>query len=35
GLVGTLAGDDTIFALCRDPEKAENMMQTINQIVNG
>ena len=35
GLVGTLAGDDTIFALCRNAEKAENMMQTINAIVNG
>lgn len=35
GLVGTLAGDDTIFALCRNPELAENMQSMINTIVNG
>lgn len=34
GLVGTLAGDDTIFALCRTNEDAEGMKNTINAILN-
>lgn len=33
GLVGTLAGDDTIFALCRTPEYAEKMKQAISEII--
>ena len=32
GLVGTLAGDDTIFALCRTPEDAERMKAAIGEI---
>ncbi len=34
GLVGTLAGDDTIFALCRTPEDAERMKAAITELVN-
>ena len=34
GLVGTLAGDDTIFALCRTPEHAEKMKAAISELVN-
>ena len=33
GLVGTLAGDDTIFALCRTPELAAKMQEAINEII--
>ena len=33
GLVGTLAGDDTIFALCRTPELAEKMKESIAEII--
>ncbi len=33
GLVGTLAGDDTIFALCRTPEYASKMKDAIGEIV--
>lgn len=33
GLVGTLAGDDTIFALCRTPELAEKMKDAIADII--
>jgi transcriptional regulator of arginine metabolism len=33
GLVGTLAGDDTIFALCRTPELAGKMQDAINEII--
>ena len=33
GLVGTLAGDDTIFALCRTPELAEKMKEAIAELV--
>lgn len=33
GLVGTLAGDDTIFALCRNEDYARRMMEAIlNQL---
>ncbi len=32
GLVGTLAGDDTVFALCRTEELAAKMKKTINEI---
>jgi transcriptional regulator of arginine metabolism len=34
GLVGTLAGDDTIFALCKTPEHAEKMKAAISELVN-
>jgi len=34
GLVGTLAGDDTIFALCKTPELAEKMKAAISEIIN-
>ena len=33
GLVGTLAGDDTIFALCKTPELAEKMKEAIAEII--
>lgn len=33
GLVGTLAGDDTIFALCRTPEFAAKMKSAIDEII--
>lgn len=33
GLVGTLAGDDTIFALCKTPELAEKMKDAIAEII--
>ena len=33
GLVGTLAGDDTIFALCRTPEFAAKMKNAIDEII--
>ena len=33
GLVGTLAGDDTIFALCRTPENASQMKDAIADLV--
>ena len=33
GLVGTLAGDDTIFALCRTPENANQMKEAIAELV--
>ena len=32
-VVGTIAGDDTIFVLCRTPQSAEKMSQSINEIV--
>ena len=34
GLVGTLAGDDTIFALCRTPENANQMKDAIAELVS-
>ncbi len=33
GLVGTLAGDDTVFALCRTEELASQMKDTISEIL--
>ena len=33
GVVGTLAGDDTIFALCRTPENASQMKDAIADLV--
>ncbi len=32
-LIGTLAGDDTIFCLCRTEEDAEKMKNTVNSIL--
>ncbi len=32
-IVGTIAGDDTIFVLCRTPQSAEKMSVSINEIV--
>jgi transcriptional regulator of arginine metabolism len=34
GLVGTLAGDDTIFALCRTPELANSMKDAIADLLS-
>ena len=34
GLVGTLAGDDTVFALCRTEELASRMKDTISEILS-
>ncbi len=34
GLVGTLAGDDTVFALCRTEEMASQMKKTISAIIS-
>ena len=34
GLVGTLAGDDTIFALCRTPEHASKMKDAIAELIS-
>ena len=33
GLVGTLAGDDTIFALCRTPDLANSMKDAIAELI--
>ncbi len=33
GLLGTIAGDDTIFALCRTEAKARNFRDTINTMI--
>ncbi len=35
GVVGTLAGDDTIFVLCTDNEKAAALKKSINKLING
>lgn len=34
GLVGTIAGDDTIFALCRNEEYAQKMEEAISDGIN-
>lgn len=34
GLVGTIAGDDTIFALCRTPELAKELSNSIAKLLN-
>lgn len=34
GLVGTIAGDDTIFALCRTPELAQELSNSIAKLLN-
>ncbi len=33
GLVGTIAGDDTIFALCRTDELAKELKESIDKLV--
>lgn len=33
GLVGTIAGDDTIFALCRTPELAQELALSITKLI--
>lgn len=33
GVVGTIAGDDTIFVLCRNDEIAERTMATIKDVI--
>ena len=33
GLVGTIAGDDTIFALCRTPELAQELSNSIVKLL--
>lgn len=33
GLVGTIAGDDTIFALCRTPELAVELSESIKKLI--
>lgn len=35
GIVGTLAGDDTIFVLCKTNEKAEEFRGTIYSMLRG
>lgn len=35
GLVGTIAGDDTIFVACKDVEATENIINTINALLKG
>lgn len=35
GLVGTIAGDDTIFALCRTEAAASELKESIDRIINS
>ncbi len=35
GLVGTIAGDDTIFVACKDIEATTHIMNTINTLLKG
>ena len=35
GLVGTIAGDDTIFVACKDVEATSNIINTINALLKG
>ena len=35
GLVGTIAGDDTIFVACRDVSSTTNIINTINTLLKG
>lgn len=35
GIVGTIAGDDTIFVACKDTHYATDAMNAINQILKG
>ncbi len=32
-VVGTIAGDDTVFSLCENPEKAKTVLNRLNDIV--
>lgn len=32
-VVGTIAGDDTVFSLCENPEKAKTVLTRLNEIV--
>ena len=34
GIVGTIAGDDTIFALMRSQSQAEYVVKTIQELLN-
>ncbi len=35
GLVGTIAGDDTIFVACKDVSSTTNIINTINTLLKG
>ncbi len=35
GLVGTIAGDDTIFVACKDVDATSNIINTINTLLKG
>jgi transcriptional regulator of arginine metabolism len=35
GLVGTIAGDDTIFVACKDVNTTSNIINTINMLLKG
>ncbi len=35
GLVGTIAGDDTIFVACKDIEATSHIINTINTLLKG
>lgn len=35
GLVGTIAGDDTIFVACKDVDATLNIINTINMLLKG
>ena len=35
GLVGTIAGDDTIFVACKDIEATTHIIHTINSLLKG
>ena len=35
GLVGTIAGDDTIFVACKDVDATSNIINTINMLLKG
>ena len=35
GVLGTIAGDDTIFILCRSEENAENFTQKLRKMLNA
>jgi arginine repressor len=35
GLVGTIAGDDTIFVACKDIDATTHIIHTINSLLKG
>lgn len=35
GLIGTIAGDDTIFAQCRSSEQAAAMVEKVSKMIGG